>query len=118
MSIYANFFNMKTIKSVLQSMKEAVEKSETVPPTQWVNWGLDLATLWQDLKVELTKYEMLYKSEVVDLIEQGKKISEAERTVEARSENYKTYSYLKGRDKIVEEFIRLAKVRSKIEQDY
>lgn len=109
---------MKTIKSILTDMKSAVEDKRIISPNEWINWGLDLATLWQDLKSELTKYEMLYKSEQVDLIEDGKKISEAKMIVEAKSENFKMYSYLRGRDKIVEEFIRLAKIRAKLEQDY
>lgn len=104
-----------TIKQILTEMKEAVENRSTKSPNQWIDWALSLNVLWQDLKEELTKYEMLYKSEIADLIEEGKKVGEAERMIEGKSENYKMYSYLKGRDKIVEEFIRLSKVRAKIE---
>jgi len=109
---------MKTIKDILNEMKNAVETQALVSPTQWLDWGLSLNTLWQDLKQEMTKYEMAYKSEIVELIEQGKKISESKLIVESKSENYKIYSYLKGRDKLIEEFIRLAKKRAERESDY
>ena len=99
-------------------MKETVENNELKPPTWWLDKGIELSSLWIDLKNELTKYEMLYKSEVVDYIEQDKKISEAKLLVEAKSENYKMYSYLKGRDLAVKEFIMIAKARSKVESTY
>ena len=106
---------MKTIRSILLQMKKTVEQEQTQSPNWWIDRAIELNVLWQDLKQEMTKYEMLYKSEVVELIEKGNKISQAERTVEASSENYSTYQYLKGRDKIIEEFIKLAKKRATIE---
>jgi len=99
-------------------MKQAVEDKSIVSPVQWLDWGLELNILWQDLKSEMTKHEMAYKAEVVGLIEDGKKISESKLIVESKSENYKIYSYLKGRDKLIEEFIRLAKKRAERESDY
>lgn len=108
----------RNIRIILQEMKESVETKSIKSPNWWIDRALELNVLWQDLKEEMTKYEMMYKSEIADLIEQGKKISEAERITEGKSENYRTYSYLKGRDKILEEFIRLAKVRAKIENSF
>jgi hypothetical protein len=108
----------KTIKGILLEMKLAVENQETHSPVDWINWAIMLNVLWQDLKEEMTKWEMLYNQEIVDYIEQGKKISEAERIVEAKSENYRMYKYLQGRDKIVDEFIKLAKCRAKIENNF
>jgi hypothetical protein len=108
----------QTIKSVLLEMKLSVELQENHSPNWWIDKALMLNVLWQDLKESMTKFEMVYKSEVVELIEQGKKISEAERIVEAKSENYKMFKYLQGRDKIVDEFIKLAKCRAKIENNF
>jgi hypothetical protein len=108
----------QTIKSVLLEMKLSVELQETHSPNWWIDKALMLNVLWQDLKEEMTKWEMLYNQEIVDYIEQGKKISEAERIVEAKSENYRMYKYLQGRDKIVDEFIKLAKCRAKIENNF
>ena len=100
-------------------MKEAVEDRVTVSPTKWLEWAFSLNVLWQDLKAEMTKYEMLYKQEVVDLVEkEERKISFAQLKVEAGSENYKMFSYLKGREEILENFIMLSKKRATLEQHY
>ena len=95
-------------------MAEVVKSGKILPPDWWLNQALILATLWQELKDLMTEHEMAYKAEIVDLIEQGKKIGQANLEVEAKSENYKMYCYLKGRDCIVEEMIRLSKKRSQI----
>ena len=99
-------------------MKNVVANKQTVSPIQWIDWGLELNILWQDLKIEMTKYEMLYKAEIVKEIEEGAKISQAKLVVESKSENYKTYKYLTGRDKLISEFIMLAKKRAQREEDF
>jgi hypothetical protein len=103
-----------TIKSILQEMKTVVENKEIRSPSDWMDWAINLNILWQDLKDEMTKYEMMYKSEIVDKIEAGKKISEATFIVEARSDNYRMYRYLEGRDKLIFEFIKLAKKKASV----
>lgn len=105
----------QTIKTILVEMKEAVENRVTVSPTKWLEWAFSLNVLWQDLKAEMTKYEMLYKQEVVNEIEKGSKVSFATLKIEASSENYKMYSYLKGREEILENFIMLSKKRATLE---
>lgn len=105
-----------TIKSLLTEMREVVTSGQTRGPGWWIDKSIQLAALWQDLKDSLTAAEMEYKQEVVDLIEGGMKISAAERTIESRSEKYKMYKYLKGRDEIVGELIMIAKKRATIEQ--
>jgi len=108
----------KTIKTILDEMKDSVAAKAVVSPTQWLDWGLELNILWQDLKSELTKYEMIYKSEIVSEMEEGKTVSGAKLIVESKSENYKMYKYLSGRDKLISEFIKLAKKRAEREQDF
>ena len=99
-------------------MKETVEQNKVMPPTWWLDKGIELSSLWVDLKNEMTKYEMLFKSEIVEYINEDKKISEAKLLVEAKSENYRMYSYLRGRDLAVKEFIMIAKARAKVESTY
>ena len=108
-------------------MKLAVEQKQTVTPDGWINWALELNILWQDLKHELTKAEILYKREIARLQEEDTKLSnsKAEIRVQAREiigeekmTSYELYRYLKGRDEIVAEFIKLAKKRSTIEKTY
>lgn len=104
----------KTIKIILQEMKDAVEQGDIMPPDWWIDRAVELSALWQDLKDAMNEAEMLYKTDIVAEIEKGKKISEANLIVESESEHYKHYLYLKGRDKIIGEFIMLAKARAKI----
>jgi hypothetical protein len=109
---------MRTIKQILTEMKESVENQITHSPGWWIDRAIELNVLWQDLTEEMTKYEMLYKSDVCGLVELGESISKAELKVQSSNENYKMYQYLKGRNKIIEEFIRLAKARAKIENNF
>ena len=111
-------YKIMTIKEILDEMKKAVEEKQIISPTNWLDWGIELNILWQDLKVEMTKYEMIYKSEIVAEMEEGKTVSGAKLIVESKSENYKMYKYLSGRDKLIDEFIKLAKKRSERERDY
>lgn len=97
-------------------MKLVAEVKDVRSPAWWVDQGMFLAALWQDLKDEMTKYEMLYKSEIADFMEEGDSKSKAEIKVQGRSENYKTYMYLRARDKIIDEFIKLAKKRATLEE--
>ena len=106
------------LSTILDEMKVIVQNNQTVSPTWWINKALQLNILWQDLKNELTKYEMIYKSEIVAEMEEGKTVSGAKLIVESKSENYKTYKYLSGRDSLIKEFILLAKKRATREQDY
>ena len=108
---------MRNIRTILEEMKESVERQETKSPTWWLDKAIELNILWQDLKSQMTKYEMIYKSEIVAEMENGKTVSGAKLIVESKSENYKMYRYLSGRDKLIDEFIKLAKRRATREQD-
>ncbi len=110
--------NKRTIKVILSEMQSAVEEHKTLSPNDWINWALELASLWEFLKDELVKYEIMYIQEVNVLCEQGKKLAQAEREVKAKSDTYKMYRYLQGRDKVIEQYILLSKKRALIESTY
>lgn len=103
-----------TIKETIEEMAQTVKDGKIMSPDYWIDRALDLTVQWQELKDRLTEYEMAYKAEVVDLIEQGTKISQANLMVEAKSNNYKQYCYLKSRDLIVDQMVMLAKKRAQI----
>jgi len=109
---------MRNIKEVLEEMKLAVQNKDILSPDDWLSYANELAIFWQDLKAEMTKYEMIYKSEVSALVEAGEKISGAKLKIEGSSKNYRLYSYLKGRDEIIKEFIKIAKKKATREMDY
>lgn len=103
------------LSELLEEISKAVDSARPVSPTEWIDWGIKLTRKWLELKDEMTKAYMMYKAEVSDLIEQGKKVSEADRIVEGKSEAYRMYLYLKGRDVVVEEMIRLCKKKAMFE---
>lgn len=104
-----------TIKKILQEMKDTVEQGQIQSPNWWIDRAIRLNVLWQDLKDVMTAKEMEYKGEIVALIETGSKISQATLIVESKSTAYKDFMYCKGRDKVIEEFIKLAKKRASVE---
>lgn len=95
-------------------MKQTAIDGRVMSAGWWLDKAILLTALWGDLKDEMNKYEMIFKSEESKLIESGKKISEAERIIQGTSEAYKMYLYLNSRDEVIQEFIRLAKVRARI----
>jgi len=116
--------NKITIKIILQEMKNVVEAQQIKSPGWWLDQAINLTALWQDLKDELTKAEIDYLR-VVNVIEEDQDCSHAKAVTEAKSvkplndlpiNEYQMFKYLEGRDKIVKEFIMLAKKRSKTEE--
>ncbi|MEK6819015.1 MAG: hypothetical protein AABY10_03720, partial [Nanoarchaeota archaeon] len=80
--------------------------------------------LWPDLKTELVKSEIAYIFELAKLME-DEKMSKAKAEIMVKSRKteegmsvYEFYKYLLGRDKLVEEFIKLTKKRATLEQSY
>lgn len=108
----------QTIKTILQEMSDIVKNGDIKSPAWWLDRAMDLCALWQELKDEMNKYKIAYTLEIVNLIEQGKKKGEAELKTQSQSENYKKYLYLEGRDKLIKEFVMLAKKRSTVENEY
>jgi hypothetical protein len=115
----------KTIKTILLEMKTAVSEKQTIPPTQWIDWALELNTLWGDLKMEMVKAEIEYSREIVDLMtiqelakNKAELIAKSKFQGEGLMSPYEKYQYLKGRNEIVEEFIMLAKKRATIEKTF
>ena len=103
-------------------MHTAVSNQETVSPTRWIDWALELNSLWQDLKMELTKAEIMYNQELaMEMIGDTSKakaeiIAKSRAGQDGKMSAYELYQYLVGRDKIVKEFIMLAKRRATIEE--
>lgn len=106
-----------TIKKILEEIKEIVEQQKTVSPNQWLDYALQLTGLWADLKSELLKAEIEYSCELAKLMEEDMTKAKAEVLAKTKP-SYELWKYLLGRDKLVEEFVKLCKVRAKLEQDY
>ncbi len=109
----------QTIKSIIADMAVVVRENKPMSPDYWINRAIDLTVLWaEELKPALLEAEIEYKQDVSKLIEEGATASAARFKIEANNESYKTFRYLEGRDKIIKEFIMIAKKRATIEREY
>lgn len=115
-----------TIKAILELIKETAESGQIQSPNWWLKQALDLSALWQNLKDEMIKAEIDYHR-VVDEMEIAHDCSHAKATIKAKikqpkeeggANEYQVFKYLEGRDKIVKEFIMLAKKGAQIETHY
>lgn len=112
-----------TIATILNEMKRIIEANETRHPGWWLDEAQKLAVLRQDLQSEMIKAEIAYRNEVVELTKQNIPYNKAENMIKGRTVNegetrttYEWYNYLKTRDKVVEEIIRIAKKRASIQE--
>ena len=105
-------------------MKNVVQDQQIKSPGWWLDQAIHLSALWQDLKDELTIAEIKYLR-VVNEIQEDQDCSHAKAVTEAKSvkplndapaNEYQMFKYLEGRDRIIKEFILLAKKRSKTEE--
>ncbi len=108
----------QTIKSIITEMTDVVKQKQQLPPSYWIDKAIDLTVLWSELKEQLLEREIQHNKEVAIYIEEGKKVNESERLVAANSDNYKMYKYLEGRNKIIKEFIMIAKKRATIDSEH
>ena len=112
-----------TIAQILDEMKQVVEEGRIESPGWWLDNALKLAVLRQDLQSQMVKAEILYRNEVVELTEQKIPYNRAENMVKGRKlkegekmTSYEFYNYLRTRDEVVEEIIRIAKKRSNLNE--
>jgi hypothetical protein len=112
-----------TIAQILEEMKKIIEEGRIVSPQWWLDNALKLAVLRQDLQSEMIRAEVLYRNEVVELTEQKIPYNRAENMIKGRKikegekmTSYQFYQYLRGRDQVVEEIIRIAKKRATVSE--
>lgn len=111
-----------TIKEILDEMRGVVENQEVRGPGWWLDKAQQLAVLRQTLQSEMVKAEILYRNEIVELatslpynkaenMVKGRKLKEGEKMTA-----YEFYNYLRTRDKVVEEIMRIAKQRARTQE--
>jgi len=112
-----------TIAQILDDMKRVVEENRLESPGWWLDNALKLAVLRQDLQSQMVKAEILYRNEVVELTEQKIPYNRAENMVKGRKIKegekmtaYEFYNYLRTRDQVVEEIMRIAKKRATLNE--
>lgn len=110
-----------TIAQILDEMKKIIEEGQIVSPQWWLDQGTKLAVLRQDLQAQMVKAEISYRNEIVELTEQKIPYNRAENMVKGRKLKegekmtaYQFYNYLRTRDQVVEEIIRITKKQSTV----
>jgi len=101
-------------------MKQVAESGQIQSPAWWVDQAIYLTALWQGLKDKLTIAEINYLRLVEDMqleheCSNAQAINKAKIKIREEPNEYQVFKYLEGRDKIIKEFILLAKKRAQIE---
>jgi hypothetical protein len=106
---------MKTIDSILEDMENRVKENIPVSPVNWLEGAMKVNTLRGDLDNEIADFEAKLVNLEACYIEEGKPQSTA-KTLARANEGYADYLKAKAKAKRIEEFLRLAKKRSIINE--
>jgi len=105
-----------TIDSIIGKLIEWTENKIPINPEMWIDAGLKLNLLKEPLMSRTIALQQSMAKKRVILLEQGKTVAFARTALEADDE-YSECELLKARIKMIEEQIRLAKVRGKMGLD-
>lgn len=110
--------DLGTIEGILQWFKEACEEKQAITVTQWLNAGLRLNVLAQELDEKEAEYKFLMDVKEMELIEEGKPASKAKilKRTALSGDEYKQYLKIQAQKERILEFIRLAKRYGEVEQ--
>lgn len=106
---------MITTDTIVEYLKNAVEQKIPIPPTVWLDSAVKLNLLLSDEQAELFDLEQKVSLMRLNLLQEDDKrnVSAAKLIVEA-SDEYKAQKNQKAKIDRIIEFIRLAKVHSRI----
>ncbi len=102
-----------TTQTILDWIKDKVENKEQIAPSSWIDASLKLAVLIGDENDNLFRLQQIVARERVVHMEAGENVSKAKALVEA-TDNYRMMHKQKARIEQIWEFIRIAKLRSRI----
>ena len=102
-----------TIDSIIEYLKESVEKRVPIAPTTWLNAAQKLNVLLGNENDRLAELFQATRKIMIASIEEGKSVSEAKARMEI-TDFYKEYNKQKAKIEQVQEFIRLAKAQSRV----
>ncbi|MCP4566082.1 MAG: hypothetical protein GY841_00735 [FCB group bacterium] len=106
---------MKTLDSLVNEIERRVKENIPVSPSNWIEVALQVNALKGDLDNQIAEYEGDLASLEAKYIEEGKPQSTA-KALAKNNEGYKDYLKAKAKAKRVDEFLRLAKKRSMLNE--
>lgn len=105
-----------TVDTILESLTSWVESRTPINPELWIDAGLKMNLLKEPLTARIIALQQSLAKKRVMLLEDGKSVAYAKTIIEADDE-YSECRTLEAKIKLIEEQIRLAKVRGKMGLD-
>lgn len=104
-----------TIDSILQDFETKVKENQPISPAEFLNGAIKLNALQGTLDNETLEAEMAFNCEKATMIESNMPNAKAD-TLAKATDKYKEYKKNKAKCDRVIEFIRIAKLRSKLNE--
>ena len=105
-----------TVDTILETLIEWVENKVPIAPEKWIDAGLKMNLLKDPISQRIIELQQIMARKKVSIIESGKSVAYAKTMIEADDE-YSECRLLEAKIKLIEEQIRLAKVRGRMGQD-
>lgn len=104
-----------TVESVMQDLKERLEQSQPIGPSEFMEAAAKLVALAEGVDEELLLARMAVGRMKSDLMDLGKTAAHAKVSVEASAE-FEKYLRLEAKRERITEMIRVAKKRAELKQ--
>jgi len=104
----------KTINSILNGIREKIKSDAPISPLEWIDNAAELNVLVEDLDNALLDARQKVAHLKCELLEGGESVAAAEVRVEATDE-FKEYLRLRAKREMVIEYVRICKVRAKLD---
>ena len=108
--------NLITVETILETLTKWVEERQPISPDLWIDSALKMNLLKEPLNARIIALQSSLAVKRLNLLEDGKSVAYARTALEAHPD-YAECRGLEARVKMIEEQIRLAKVRGKMGQD-
>lgn len=105
-----------TVDTILETLTTWVENKTPIDPALWIDAGLKMNLLKEPLTSRIIALQTSLARKRVELLNQGKSVAHA-RTVLEADDDYAECRTLEVKIKLIEEQIRLAKIRGRMGQD-
>jgi len=105
----------KTLDTILEDMTNRVRENQPVSPSNWLDAAIKINALKGDLDNDIAHFEANLVIIEANYIKEDKPASQA-KTLARAEVDYEEYLKAKAKAKRIEEFLRLAKKRSMLNE--
>jgi hypothetical protein len=104
------------LEEILTQMKKIVDENQVVNPAQWLDYAVRLNILKDEIEQRFYILEHNLAIKKKQLIEKDMTVAKAESYIKA-DEEYLKMNLIKGKIKMIDDFIKLAKKYATIQSD-